>query len=145
MPSRALPPVCRWIVAADRAHLQWNYGCVGFVVPHGAKFVSVVQWGEHRHEAGCASLAQGMRWVERWVAARRGLPGMGKRRWYDRLPRDCPVGAASVRASAAKEADASAHDGHPVRQRPHRGGIIGGMLTKEDRKNAAGTRDYDHR
>jgi hypothetical protein len=80
-------PNCRWRTESDRAHLHWNAGCIAYVVPDGDRFRTVIQWQQRVHEARCGSLAQGMRWIERWMDKRTGLPGMGKVRWYDRVGR----------------------------------------------------------
>ena len=85
-PTRPLPAACHWNVEHDRAHLQWNYGCIGYVVPDGDRFRTVIQWQQRIHEAPAGSLAQGMRWIERWIEARHGgFPGGGKVRWWERL------------------------------------------------------------
>jgi len=75
-----LNPNCRWRVEEDRAFLDWNYGCIAYVVPKDGRFLSVIQWQQRTHQAPCGSVAQGMRWIERWMAHRRGFPGEGKRR-----------------------------------------------------------------
>jgi hypothetical protein len=80
-----LNPNCRWRIQPDRAHLDWNAGCIAYVVPQGDRFLSVIQWQQRVHQAPCGSVAQGMRWIDRWMAHRTGLPGMGKVRWYDRV------------------------------------------------------------
>lgn len=89
-PVRPLPSACYWTLDEgdpDRAHLYWNQGCIGYVSRKGGHLVSVIQWRQRVLEARCGSVAQGMRWIERWVEKREGFPGGGELRWYERLPR----------------------------------------------------------
>jgi hypothetical protein len=87
-PTRPLPTSCYWILGADSAHLYWNEGCIGYVAPQRGRLTSVIQWRQRVLAAPCGSVAQGMRWIERWVEKRKGFPGGGKPRWYDNLERE---------------------------------------------------------
>jgi hypothetical protein len=86
-PARSLPRACYWIRGADCAHLYWNEGCIGYVAPQRGRLTSVIQWRDRVLAAPCGSVDQGMRWIERWVEKRKGFPGGGTPRWYERLPR----------------------------------------------------------
>lgn len=68
---------CRWYYSEGDAFLDYNAGCIAWVRASG--LVRVQAWGV-MSQAQAASQAQGIRFVERWVAARRGFPGMGPRR-----------------------------------------------------------------
>lgn len=73
---RSLPPPCRWIDCETKSCLMWHYGCIAVVHADGRV---TIQWARGKQmERRAASLAQGKRHVERWVAARPGLPP-GKR------------------------------------------------------------------
>lgn len=70
---RELPPPCRWVECRDGGiALHWHYGCIASVRPDGMVTITWA-WGV-RLQGKAASLAQGRRYVERWVAARPGLP-----------------------------------------------------------------------
>jgi hypothetical protein len=79
-PTRPLPPACRWLLQDGSAHLLWNAGCIAYVYRDRVGFQSVIQWGGPTLRAPCASIDQGMRWIERWMEKRQGLPGTGGRR-----------------------------------------------------------------
>ncbi|BCT93533.1 hypothetical protein LYSHEL_25570 [Lysobacter helvus] len=81
-PSRPLPPACRWLLQPDSAHLLWNAGCIAMVYTdqRAGCCQSVIQWQQVRHIARCGSIEQGMRWIDRWMEKRGGLPGSGTRR-----------------------------------------------------------------
>ncbi|KRG69120.1 hypothetical protein ABB29_11940 [Pseudoxanthomonas dokdonensis] len=72
-----LPAPCQWIDSDEgHSYLRWHYGTVGVAYADGRHWVQ--GWGV-RHEGRAASHAQGKRFVERWIAARGGLPGFGRR------------------------------------------------------------------
>jgi hypothetical protein len=77
-----LPAACRWRVDKDGAFLDYHYGNVAYIRPDGARWRTVIQWRDRIYEGHAASLAQGMRWVTRWVEAafRHGGPS-NVRRW----------------------------------------------------------------
>ncbi|KGQ18598.1 hypothetical protein LF41_624 [Lysobacter dokdonensis DS-58] len=80
-PSRPLPPACRWLLQEGSAHLLWNAGCIAMVMrDRNGKWHTQIQWRMAVLQARCGSQAQGMRWVERWMEKRTGLPGSGARR-----------------------------------------------------------------
>jgi hypothetical protein len=74
---RELPSPCRWLEFSDGAHgLHWNYGCVAVVYADGR---IRIQWAYGQQiESRAGNVAQGKRYVEQWVAARKGWPP-GKR------------------------------------------------------------------
>ena len=80
---RPLPAPCRWNITDNEAHLYWHYGCIGYIVRDGDGWRLVIQWGRvqtHR----VASLEQGVRFLTRYIAGRKGLPPIRRRDW--RLP-----------------------------------------------------------
>lgn len=77
-----------WAVQADAAQLHYNYGCVAYIVRINGKLHTVIRWQGRMHEARCGSLAQGMRWIERWIEKRKGWPTLRPERWYDRVDRE---------------------------------------------------------
>jgi hypothetical protein len=71
-----LPGQCRWItVDADYCTLAYNYGCVGAVRQRDGYVETRVAWQRYEHYGKAGSLTQGRRFVERWIAARKGFPG----------------------------------------------------------------------
>lgn len=76
MPTPALPPACRWVhVTADEALMHFNYGTVAHI-SGGTVWLS---WRGTRISARqTGSTRQAMRFAERWIAARTGLPGVRK-------------------------------------------------------------------
>ena len=86
-PTCPLPPACRWLVQDASAHLLWNAGCIAMVFrDRDGRWRTQIQWQSSTLHARCGSQAQGMRWIERWMEKRRGLPGSGARREV-RVPR----------------------------------------------------------
>lgn len=74
-----LPAPCHWIHDHAGSYLQWNAACIGSVkVREGRWRVTLSSWGVHQ-EHPCGSRRQGVRFLERWVCARGGLPGFGSR------------------------------------------------------------------
>ncbi|SOO32729.1 hypothetical protein XFF6994_2290011 [Xanthomonas citri pv. fuscans] len=78
MPAPALQSACRWVhVSTDSALMHYNFGSVAHVTP-GQIWLC---WrgctikASHR-----GSLQQGMRFAERWIATRTGLPIVRKAR-----------------------------------------------------------------
>jgi hypothetical protein len=55
--------------------LTFHYGWVATVESDGT--TRVCGWGVE-HQVKAASAAQGRRFVERWIKARTGMPGMGR-------------------------------------------------------------------
>jgi len=75
-----LPGQCRWIEWDEGyATLDWLYGCVAAVRQQDGCVQTRVTWQQHEHYGRAASMAQGRRFVERWISARRGFPGYVKR------------------------------------------------------------------
>lgn len=77
---RRFPPQCRWIDNLHASHLQWHYKCVGSVVRRGCGWEVQIRFGERAIDAPAASLAQGKRYLARWVAAH-GLPTVRRKDW----------------------------------------------------------------
>jgi len=73
-----LPAPCHWLLFSDGGcALYWHRSNVGLVEPRDGKWCTLVQWRGRMLYATAGFKAQGMRWVERWVAAsceRDGLP-----------------------------------------------------------------------
>ena len=65
---------CRWIEIDGNAYLHWHYMCIATVKRRGVHFETTIDWRDCTHTAKAASLGQGVRFVERWVSARHGLP-----------------------------------------------------------------------
>lgn len=73
---RPLPAPCRWIDYPEKSCLMWHFGCVAVVHTDGRV---TIQWAHGKTiESRAASLKQGKRHAEQWIAARPGLPP-GKR------------------------------------------------------------------
>lgn len=80
-PTRPLPPACRWLLQEGSAHLLWNAGCIAMVMrDRNGLWHTQIQWRMAVMQARCGSQAQGMRWIERWMEKRGGLPGSGARK-----------------------------------------------------------------
>lgn len=80
-PTRALPPACRWLLQDGSAHLLWNAGCIAMVTcDREGRWSTQIQWQRAVLRARCGSRDQGMRWIERWMEKRQGLPGSGNRK-----------------------------------------------------------------
>lgn len=75
---RPFPPQCRWIDDLNGSHLQWHYKCVGSVVRRRYGWEVQIRFGERSIDAPAASLAQGKRYLGRWVAAH-GLPSIRRK------------------------------------------------------------------
>jgi hypothetical protein len=75
----SLPAPCRWLVEPESAYLYWHYACVGVVRLREGQWRVVLQW-RRPMEAPVASQAQGMRFLERWVIARRAPPFARRKR-----------------------------------------------------------------
>lgn len=76
-----LPEPYAWRITPTSAHLDYRYLCVAFVLPDRTRFRSVIQWRGRTHEAPCGSVAQGVRWIERWIAAQGDRMPTNVRRW----------------------------------------------------------------
>ena len=74
-----LPPPCHWIHQDAGSYLQWHYGCVSYVTRREGRWRVVLQGWGIRGEHACASREQGVRFIERWVCGRQGLPGFGSK------------------------------------------------------------------
>ena len=75
-----MKPACRWIETEDAAFLHWHYACIATVKRRGDHYETCVEWQGHEHIGRAGSLAQGIRFVTRWVEAQTGFPTVGKRR-----------------------------------------------------------------
>lgn len=69
-----LPPPCYWIDDSDAAFLRWNMSTVAYVRRAGEKYRVTIQWRSSVHTGSAGSVAQGKRFIERWVSKQRGLP-----------------------------------------------------------------------
>lgn len=85
MKHSPLPPPYVWRIDEASAYLDFNYGNVAHVIRgrESQRFRTVIQFRQKRHEGPCGSITQGVYFIERWIAARGGLPGGGKVHWYD--------------------------------------------------------------
>lgn len=73
---KPLPSECRWIEwEPGYATLEWNYGCVAAVRQRDSYIETRVAWQRSEHYGRAGSMAQGRRFVERWISARKGFPG----------------------------------------------------------------------
>lgn len=81
-----LPPPYAWRNSDAAAYLDWRYGNVASVTPKDGKWQVTIRWRGRVLGGPCGSQAQGVRFVEAWVA-RRGLdwPSVRPVRWYDRV------------------------------------------------------------
>lgn len=75
----------RWRVDADSAFLDYNAGNVANVQRWRGELVLTIRWQGHTVGGRVGSVAQGVRYAERWIAARPGWPGKRPRRWYDEV------------------------------------------------------------
>ena len=75
-----MQPACRWITTENGAFLHWNYACIATVKQRGDHVELCIDWQGHTHSSRAASMAQGVRFVTRWVEAREGLPFVARRR-----------------------------------------------------------------
>jgi hypothetical protein len=83
-----LPDAYRWTEHDGAAFLDYYAGNVASVRQVQGKWQTRIQWAGRVHVGPCGSMAQGRRFVERWVSKRTGPPGLlAKQRWYDRLPK----------------------------------------------------------
>lgn len=84
--ERMLSPSFRWRISDRDAFL--DYGPVN--VAHVQAFRTcdgltlTIRWQGKTVGGPVASIAQGVRFAERWIAARPGWPGKRPERWYDR-------------------------------------------------------------
>lgn len=76
-----LPPPYQWRITPTSAHLDYRYGCVALVLPDRGKYRSVIEWRGHVLEARCRSVTQGVRWIERFIAAKGDRLPTAVRRW----------------------------------------------------------------
>ncbi len=113
-----LPPACRWVhVSADEALMHFNYGSVAHVTP-GQLWL---WWRDCTIKASHpGSLRQGMRFAERWIAARTGLPGarkMGRRcpddgeRWIPLAGRLAAYPSRTIRSQGISQEEMMAMEG----------------------------------
>lgn len=80
-----LRPQCRWIHWPDGCvSVDYNGICVASIDVDG---VHRLYWGGHHHVARAGSVAQAMRWVERWINARDTLPGKRRKLEWGERPR----------------------------------------------------------
>lgn len=73
----------RWRVNADSAFLDYNAGNVAHVQRWRDELVLTIRWQGHTVGGRVGSVGQGVRYAERWIAARPGWPGKRPKRWYD--------------------------------------------------------------
>lgn len=79
-PMRPLPPACRWIIRDHEAHLYRHAGCIGFIVRDVDGWKLIIQWGRSQtHPVG--SLEQGVRYLTRYIAGRKGWPPIKRKDW----------------------------------------------------------------
>jgi len=71
-------------------------GCIAMVYrDRDRAWQTQIQWQQSTLRSRCASREQGMRWIERWMEKRAGLPGSGCRRvirrpaWLAAFSREC--------------------------------------------------------
>lgn len=69
-----LPPAYNWIETERGAFLRFNYGMMASVKPLNGRYEVTIYWRDDQHGGAVGSIAQGKRFIERWVAKRRGLP-----------------------------------------------------------------------
>ena len=69
-----LLPAYNWIETERGAFLRFNYRMVANVKPLGEGFDVTIHWCEAEHHGPVGSIAQGKRFIERWVEKRRGFP-----------------------------------------------------------------------
>lgn len=70
-----------WDHIGEASYLRFNYRGIGYVKPDGhGRWEYQVTWQECRHTGVLANKSKAMRWMERWVSARRGLPIVPNRR-----------------------------------------------------------------
>lgn len=94
-----LDTTLRWRFDADSAFLDYGPVNVAHVQRWRDELVLTIQWQGHVVGGRVGSIAQGVRYANRWIAARPGLPGRRPRRWYDdvqarRIARDAAAEAA---------------------------------------------------
>lgn len=76
-----LPDNCRWSDTAEGACLYRNYACIAVVRPGRVEIARGRKKAPLPPLVGvCGSVEQGKRHVERWVAARLGLPQLARHR-----------------------------------------------------------------
>lgn len=66
-----LPDTCRWLDTAEASRCHYHYRCIAVVVPGEVTIVRGVGRRTHRADlvGKCGSIAQGKRFVERWIQA----------------------------------------------------------------------------
>lgn len=70
-----LPESYKWLIHEDVALLRQNSnGIAGVRLRPDGKWDVWLYWQHRTHQAVAGNQAQGMRWVTRWVAARKTLP-----------------------------------------------------------------------
>jgi len=64
-----------WIDGPDGSWLQFNAGCAAYVKPvgQGRTFQVVIHWRKREIRGTAASIAQGKRFITRWIRARNSL------------------------------------------------------------------------
>lgn len=68
-----LPASFYWLDFPDGSYLRRNYACIATVKPRDGRWETVIKWGDACYYGRAGSLAQGKRWIERWVSVR-GIP-----------------------------------------------------------------------
>ena len=74
-PVARIPPPCRWRHSDTGSYSDWHSGCVVYVAQREGKWRVWIQSFGVRSEHLAGRRRQGVRFIERWVCARGGLPG----------------------------------------------------------------------
>ncbi len=104
-----LPPPFRWRIDAEAAFLDFNAGNVAHVQRWGGQLTLTIRWQGHTVGGPVASIGQGVRYAERWIGARPGMPGKRPRRWYDEV-HERRVAAEALRVAQPRHRSRSARD-----------------------------------
>jgi hypothetical protein len=73
----------RWRISDVDAFLDYNAGNVANIQWWRGDLVLTIRWQGHTVGGPVGTIRQGVRYAERWIAARPGWPGKRPRRWYD--------------------------------------------------------------
>lgn len=74
-----------WRIDEDSAFLDYGPVNVANVQRWRDDLVLTIRWQGKTVGGPVGSLRLGMRWADRWIAARPGWPGKRPRRWYDEV------------------------------------------------------------
>lgn len=76
-----MPGPFHWDIIHGNAYLRFNYRGIGHVkLADDGRWNYLVRWQGKEHQGSAKSLEQAMRWMDRWCAARKGLPVDPRRR-----------------------------------------------------------------